>query len=59
MLKFVAVLFGMLVSCIVAPILVWHDYQNGDWFLVSLDVAIILMWGDWLWRKFKESNRDW
>ena len=59
MLKFIAVLFGRLVTCVIAPFLVWRDYQNGDWFLLSIDLAILLMWGDWLWRKFKESNRDW
>lgn len=52
-------LFVILVTCVIAPFMVWHDYQNGDWFLLSIDLAILLMCGDWLWRKFKESNRDW
>lgn len=56
MLKFIAILFGVAMSCILAPLLLWHDYQNGDWFAVSLDVAIILMWGELLWRRFP---RDW
>lgn len=55
MLKFIVLLIGIVISCVVAPILLWRDIQKGDWIMVSVDVSIIWLWGDWLWRKF----RDW
>jgi hypothetical protein len=59
MIRFILVLLAMLISCIVGPYLLWIDYQNGDWFLMSVDVAIIVLWAEWLWRQFKAANRDW
>lgn len=58
-LRFILALLGIAISCVIAPILLWHDYKNGDWFMVTVDVAIIWLWGDWLRRQFKAANKDW
>lgn len=58
MIKFAATLFGIFVTIVVVPVLVWQDYQAGDWLMLSVDVTIAWLWGDWLWRTFKQANKD-
>jgi len=51
--KFALTIFAIACTCVVGPYLLWTDWQRGDWFLMSIDAAIIWMWSDYLWRVFK------
>lgn len=55
-IKYAITLFAIAVSCVAAPILLWHDWLKGDWFMMSIDITIIFLWADWLYRAFKKQN---
>jgi len=59
MIKFVTVLLVMAISCVAVPLLLWYDFSHGYWFALSLDVCVAWMWVEFIWRKFKEANREW
>jgi len=54
--KFALIIFAIACSCVIGPYMLWTDWQNGDWFLMSIDAAIIWMWADYLWRRLKEHR---
>lgn len=57
MFKFAMILFAIAITCFIGPFLLWRDYLEGNWFMLTIDASIIFLWADWLWRKFKQVNR--
>lgn len=41
------------ISCIAMSTLMYLNFMAGNWFLLSVDTAIVLLWADFLWRYFK------
>jgi len=50
-MKYVILTLALVVSLGFGPYVLWYDWQEENWFMVSVDLALIVMWFKYLWSQ--------
>ena len=51
LMKYVILTLALVVSLGFGPYVLWYDWQEENWFMVSVDLALIVMWFKYLWSQ--------